>query len=201
MENKIIIPIIAAFILISAFTVYEMAQGNVEEIVFDKLTYNYTSHIWIPPNSAKGGSLGGYYKIHGVGPDFKFQIKLPGAEKAESPLDYTSDGLNGTGRLTSIEVTPNTIKALISGDLRKAMFETKYSGNFNMTCAAWTGKGAFSSENGTIPGTFKIDGPMTDWEGTFNLINRDRIILTMDYIYYPNGQKNKAKKLNDTIYM
>ncbi len=201
MENKIIIPVLAAFILISGFIIYELTQNNLEEIVFDQLTYNYTSSIWIPPISDKGGSLGGYYKINGVGRDFTFMIKLPGAEKAESPLDYTSDGLKGTGRLKSIEVTPNTILALINGDLRKAMFETRYSGNFNMSCAVWTGKGTFSSENGAIPGTFKIDGPMTDWEGTFKIKNDDRIVLTMDFIYYPNGEKNKAKRNKDIIYM
>ena len=146
------------------------------------IPYNYTSHVWIPPNSANGGSLGGYYKIYGQGRDFNFQIKLPGAEKAESPLDYTKEGLNGTGRLDNIEITYNTIQALLSGDFKKAMFETKFSGNFNMTCAAWTGSGTFRSENGEVPGTFKIDGPLTDWEGTFNIKNDQRIILTMDYI-------------------
>ncbi|MGF7119204.1 hypothetical protein [Methanobacterium oryzae] len=201
MKNKIIIPIIAVFIIISGFTAYGLTNGNLEDLVFDKMTYNYTSHIWIPPNSAKGGSLGGYYKIQGQGRDFTFQIKLPGAEKAESPLDYTKEGLNGTGKLDTIEITYNTIQALLSRDFKKAMFETKFSGNFNMTCAAWNGTGTFRSQNDEIPGTFKIDGPMTDWEGTFNIKNENRIILTMNYVYYPNGQISKAKKLNDTIYM
>ncbi|WP_414468890.1 hypothetical protein [Methanobacterium sp. ACI-7] len=201
MDNKIIIGIVTVLTIISGVTAYGISHDSLEDLIFDKMKYNYTSHVWIPPNSPKAGSLGGYYKINGQGQDFTFMIKLPGAEKAESPLDYTKEGLNGTGKLDSIQITFETIHALIFGDFKKAMFETKFRGNFNMTCAAWNGTGTFSSDNGTIPGTFKIDGPMTDWEGTFIVRNENRITLTMDYIYYPNLQINKAKKVTETIYM
>lgn len=200
-KHKVMLPLIVMIILISGFAAYELSQNSLEVILFDMIPYNYTSGVWIPPTSDNRGSLGGYYNIYGQGRDFTFQIKLPGAEKAESPLDYTEEGLNGTGRLDSIEITYNTIQALLSGNFKNALFETKFSGNFNMACAAWTGSGTFKSVAGTIPGTFNIDGPITDWEGTFNITNDKRIILTMDYVHYPNGQKNKAQKSTDIIYM
>ena len=198
-NKKVILPLIAVLIIASGFAAYGC---NLEGILFDMIPYNYTSDVWIPPNSASSGSLAGYYNIHGQGRDFTFFIKLPGAEKAESPLDYTKDGLNGVGRIDNIGITFNTIQALLSGDFKKAMLETKFSGNLNMTCAAWTGTGTFSSEGGEVNGNFKIYGAMTDWEGIFTIINENnRLVLRMDYVYYPIGQKNKSKSAYDIIYM
>jgi hypothetical protein len=197
--KKVLLPVIAALIIVSGFAAYEC---NLEGILFDMVPYNYTSDVWIPPNSNSSGSLAGYYTIQGLGRDFTFFIKLPGAEKAESPLDYTKEGLNGVGRIDNIGITFNTIHALLSGDFKKAMLETKFSGNLDMTCAAWTGTGTFSSESEKLNGTFKIDGAMTDWEGTFKIMNQNnRLVLRMDYIYYPIGQKNKEASAYDIIYM
>lgn len=198
-SRKNILLIIAAILIISGFTAYTC---DLEGVIFDMIPYNYTSDVWIPPNTANSGSLAGYYNIQGQGRDFNLLIKLPGAEKAESPLDYTKDGLNGTGRIDHIEITYNTITALLSGNFKKAMLETKFSGNLNMSCAAWTGTGAFSSESGKVNGTFNLDGAMTDWDGTFKIMNQNnRFVLRMDYIYYPNGQKDKATSSYDIIYM
>ncbi|OEC86799.1 hypothetical protein A9507_09525 [Methanobacterium sp. A39] len=189
----------AALIIISGFIAYGY---DLEGVLFDMIPYNYTSNIWIPPKSTSSGSLAGYYNIYGQGRDFTFFIKLPGAEKAESPLDYTKEGLNGVGKIDNIVITFNTIQALLSGDFRKAMVETRFSGNLNMSCAAWTGISAFSSENGKINGTFKLDGAITDWDGTFKIMNENnRLLLRMDYVHYPNGQKDKAQPAYDIIYM
>ena len=129
-------------------------------------------------------------------------MKLPGAEEAEGPLDYTRDGLDGTGRINNIEITFNTIHALLSGNFENALLETEFSGNLNMTCAAWTGTGTFSSEGGEMNGTFKIKGTITDWDGTFDIIkDNNRFVLRMDYIHYPIGQKNKAQSAYDIIYI
>ncbi len=200
LKNKnVILPLVAALILISGFVAYGY---DLEGAIFDMIPYKYTSSVWIPPNSAKSGSLAGYYNIQGHGRDFTLLIKLPGAEKAESPLDYTKDGLNGTGRIDHIEITYNTIQALLSGNFKEAMLETKFSGNLNMKCAAWTGTGIFSSESGKVNGTFKIDGAMTDWIGTFKIMNQNnRLILRIDYVHYPNDQKDKAQPAYDIIYM
>ncbi len=198
-KNRVILPIIAALIIISGVAAY---TGDLEGVLFDMIPYNYTSDVWIPPSSNSSGSLAGYYSIQGQGRDFTLLLKLPGAEKAESPLDYTKEGLNCIGRINNIGITYDTIQALLSGDFKKAMFETKFSGNLNMTCAAWTGTGTFSSESGKVNGTFKINGAITEWNGTFNIINENsRFVLRMDYVHYPKGQKNEAQPAYDIIYM
>ena len=127
---------------------------------------------------------------------------MPGAENKESPLDYTKDGLNGTGHLNNIDITYNTITSIWSGDLKGAMFNTKFGGIFNMSCAAWTGNGSFLNNGQNFTGNFKIDGPMTDWDGKFNLKDEGgRIKLQMNYVYYPNKDPQKAKNIQETIYM
>lgn len=189
-------------VLIFGFLTYGIASGSLEEIAFSNIPYNYTSHVWIPSNHQNGGSLGGFYSINGKGEDFNFTIMLPGAETKESPLDYTKDGLNGTGHLNNINITYNTITSLYSHDLKGAMFNTKFDGIFNMSCAAWTGKGSFSNNGQNLTGKFKIDGPMTEWKGTFNVKeDGNRIKLEMDYVYYPNNNPQKAKNIREVIYM
>lgn len=201
MTSKTMI-IFIALILICGTAAYGIASGTLEEIAFSNIPYNYTSGVWIPPTQQSSGSLGGFYSIYGKGEDFNFTIKLPGAETKESPLDYTKNGLNGTGHLNSINITYNTITSLWSHDLKGAMFNTKFDGIFNMSCAAWTGNGSFSNSGQNLTGKFKIDGPMTDWIGTFNVKeDGNRIKLQMNYVYYPNGNPQKAKNIQETIYM
>lgn len=196
---KLLLVISLIFIGISGYVVY---SGNIEEMIFDKIPYYYSSDLWIPPSYEAISSLAGYYAIWGQGRNFNFIIKLPGAENAESPLDYTKEGLNGTGTLKTMDITYNTIYDLYSGNVKKAMFDTKYSGDFEMKCAAWTGYGNFRSENGTIPGNFIINGTKTYWEGTFNVkYKKNRIVLEMNYTTYPQKDHSNVKKGGNVIYM
>lgn len=110
--------------------------------MFDQIPYSYTSYTSIPPNSPQGGSFGGYYEINGKGRNFEFHIALPGAEKYEiHEICYTPDGIRGHGEIEKIDVTYETILALLSGDLKRAIFETEFSGDFDMSCVVWTGSG------------------------------------------------------------
>jgi len=203
MSLKTTLPIFIAFLIISGTAAYGLTNGNIENYLFDQIPYNYTSHIWIPPNTSNGGSLGGFYTIQGQGREFSFHMVLPGAEGPESPLDYTSSGLDGTGKINSIHVTYSTISALLSHDLINAMFGTVFNGTYNMSCAAWTGNGTFSN-NGTenLFGTFQINGPMTYWEGNFTMTPQgNRIAVYSDYMYYPNKSPEMAKRVNKVNYM
>ena len=194
--------IIILVIIIAGFLAYGIASGSLEEAVFGYVPYNYSSHVWIPPNQQNGSSLGGFYSIYGQGENFKFKIALPGAENKESPLDYTKDGLNGTGHLNDIHITYNTLTSLLSGHPKDAMFNTAFDGVFNMSCAAWTGNGNFSNNGQNFTGNFMIDGPMTDWNGTFNVKEEgNRIKLQMNYVYYPNNNPQAAKNIHEIIYM
>ncbi len=186
--------ILIALVLICGAAAYGIASGTLEDAIFNSIPYKYTSGVWIPPNHQGEGSLGGFYSIYGQGKDFNFSIKLPGAESKESPLDYTKDGLNGTGHLNNLDITYNTISSLWSHDLKGAMFNTKFDGVFNMSCAAWTGNGSFTNNGQNFTGNFKIDGPCTDWTGTFNLKeDGNRIKIQMNYVWYPN--KNPQKEV------
>jgi hypothetical protein len=201
MNKKLTTTISIVIIILAGFTTLEITTGYLEDSIFNLIPYNYTSHVWIPSNNNEG-SLGGYYNIQGQGKNFNFFIKLPGASESESPLDYIEDGLTGTGKIKNIKITLNTLNALFSGDFKKAIFETEFSGDFDMKCAAWTGYGNFSSNGKSIPGKFIIKGPLTYWEGTFNVQNEsNRIILNMDFIYHPQNNPNIAKHAIKTVYM
>lgn len=205
MNKKILIVLGIIIVGFSALAVLEYTYGTISGVVFDQITYNYTSKVWIPPTNPddpNSASLGGFYKINGKGRDFHFFLKLTGAEKSESPLDYTADGLNGDGRIEYIKVTPSTIYSLLSKDIRGAMFNTTFKGRMNMTCAAWTGNATFQNNGTSFTGTFWIDGVMTDWEGNFTLVREGtRIALNSDYIYYHNALKSDAKRVQRTYYM
>jgi hypothetical protein len=195
MEKKHI-ALLVLIIAIAMVTVLEYTEGTVSALAFDQIKYNYSSHVWIPPNDQNGSSLGGYYKINATGRDFNMLMVLPGAEKSESPLDYTADGLRVTGRIETIKANYGTITALLQHNVKEAMFTTDFNGNMNMTCAAWTGTSNFKNKNKNFTGTFKIIGTMTDWEGNYTLTrNTNQIILTGDYIYYPHNQKT-AENIN-----
>lgn len=194
--------LIAAFI--SGFLILGFGINTLESMLFDQLPYNYISYISMPPNHPNESSIGGYYKIYGKGHDFNFRIILPGAEDQESPLDYTADGLNGTGKINDINITYGTLASLLSGDFKNALFNTKLSGNYTMACAAWTGYGNFTNTGQNFLGIFKISGVKTDWEGTFNLVpENDQIALKTEYILYPHGNKapDSIKEVKKTYYL
>lgn len=191
-------------IFMAGFLIMGIASSAFENFLFDQIPYTYTSYLSIPSNSPNESPLGGFYKFYGKGHDFNFHIVLPGQENVEDPLCYTKDGLNGTGRINDISITPNTIIALLSGKFKDALFNTKFNGVFNMSCAAWTGYGNFSNDGQNFPGYFKINGPMTDWEGTFNIAQENnRIALKADYIWYPHANKTSwnVKEVQKTYYM
>lgn len=195
---------VVTLVFLSGFLVIGTIQGTFEDFLFNQIPYNYTSYVSIPPNSANENSISGYYKIYGKGRDFNFRIVLPGAEEQESPLDYTADGLNGTGKINNIIITSATITSLLSGDFKNALFNTKLDGNFTMACAAWTGYGNFTNTGQNFLGNFKINGVMTDWEGKFNLVpENNQIALKTDYILYPHENKtpNNTKEIKKTYYM
>lgn len=205
MNQKILIIALVLVVAFSTLAVMEVSSGFISGLVFDQMSYNYTAKVWIPPTNPSdpnSASMGGFYKINGKGKDFKFFLKLSGAEKSESPLDYTADGLTGTGRIDEIKVTPGTIYALLTKDIKGAMFNTTFKGHMNLTCAAWTGKTYFQNDGKTFTGNFTIDGVMTDWEGTFTL-KRDgfRILGVSDFIYYPNNQRSTAISVQKTYYL
>ncbi|MEL7669210.1 hypothetical protein [Methanobacterium sp.] len=201
MNPKVYI-LIAAFI--SGFLILGFGINTLESMLFDQIPYNYTSYISMPPNHPNESPIGGYYKIYGKGRDFNFCIVLPGAENQESPLDYTADGLNGTGKINEINITYGTIISLLSGDFKNALFNTKINGNYSMACAAWTGYGNFTNTGQNFIGNFKINGVKTDWEGTFNLVpESNKIVLKADYIWYHHANKNDGsiRKVKKIYYM
>jgi hypothetical protein len=205
MNQKITILVVVLLFSFSTIAALEITQGTISGYVFDQIPYNYTAKVWIPPaniSDPNSASLGGFYKINGKGKDFNFLLKLSGAEKSESPLDYTADGLKGTGRIDEIKVTPGTIYALLNKDVKGAMFNTTFKGHMNLTCAAWTGITYFQNDGKTFTGNFTIDGVMTDWEGTY-ILKREgfRILGVSDFIWYPNNQRSTAKSVQKTYYL
>jgi hypothetical protein len=189
MPKKYII-LLVVIIAISGVVVLEYTQGTMSALAFDQMKYNFSSHVLIPPSDANGSSLGGYYIINATGRDFDMVMVLSNAEKSESPLDYTADGLHVTGRIDTIKANLATIIALYNHDVKTAMFNTDFTGTMNMTCAAWTGTSKFQNKNKNFTGTFKIIGTMTDWEGKYTLNqNSEQIVLTSDFIYYPHNNK------------
>jgi hypothetical protein len=191
-------------VIISGFLIFGITSSAIENFLFDQIPYNYTSYLSIPPNSPNDAPIDGYYKIYGKGHDFNFRIVLPTAENQESPLDYTKDGLNGTGKINNIAITYDTITSLLSGNFKNALFNTKIKGNYTMACASWTGYGNFTSNGQNFLGNFKINGVKTDWEGTFSLIpENNRMALKADYIWYHHANKNDGsiRTVKKTYYM
>lgn len=205
MNQKIIIIALVLVVAFSTVAVIEFSTGFVSGLVFDQIPYNYTAKVWIPPTNPddpNSASMGGFYKINGKGKDFNFFLKLSGAEKSESPLDYTSEGLNGTGHIDEIKVTFGTIQALLNKDVKGAMFNTTFKGHMNLSCAAWTGNTSFQNDGQTFKGNFTIDGVLTDWEGTYTLKRENfRILGVSDFIYYPNNQKSAAQIVQKSYYL
>lgn len=208
--QKKYIALIVIVAVIAVLGVLELTMGLVSALVFDQMDYTYSSHVIIPAYSnssssnATGSYLGGSYKINGTGRNFNILLTLPGAEKTESPLDYISDGLHITGHIDMVKVTPQTINYLLQKDFKGAMFNTIFTGNMNMTCAAWTGTSQFQNDGQHFNGTFFINGVVTDWKGNYTLTrdtSQGRIVISADYIYYPKNQPDKAIPLESIYYL
>jgi hypothetical protein len=139
----------------------------------------------IPSNSDATASLNGFFNVNGLGKNFNFHMMLPGAEKAESPLDYTSNGISGTGKVETIDITFDSVKSIFTMNLVNAVFNTKLSGVFNMSCAAWTGNGTFVNDGKNFTGNFTINGQETNYLGNYSLQKENnRIIIISDYGYW-----------------
>lgn len=200
-DKKIKIGILATLIIVSGFMIYETANGNLMSYAFDQINYNYTGYASIPNNTQNGGSLGGPYNISGKGQKFTFNVVMRGAENFEDPLCYTSSGLKGNGTIDTINVTFNTIKDLLNHDFKSAMFQTPVTGHFDMSCAAWTGFSNFSNNGTDFIGNFKINGVVTDWEGTYKFVpDGNKIAVITSYIWYSVGQTNTTQ-VNRTYYL
>ena len=194
---------LAVFILIFGFLVVETVEGAIPGIIFDQISYNYTGYASIPALSNTTGSLGGVYDIQGKGTNFKFDIIMPGAENYEDPICYTKSGLKGEGTIENIKISYKTILSLWNRDFKSAMFETPFTGKYNMSCAAWTGYGNFTNNGTSFMGNFKIDGVDTDFQGTFQLaLQNNKIVAKSDYICYPHGKKSpeNTRHINQTYY-
>jgi len=194
--------LIVLLILVVTVGILEYTQGIVSALAFNQMDYNYHSEVIIPPSTSNGSYLGGYYDINGTGRNFNMVLVLSGAEKSESPLDYTSDGLKVTGHIDTVKATPQTITYLLQRNLKAAMFNTILNGNMNMTCAAWTGTSHFQNDGENFNGTFFINGVMTDWEGNYTLTqNRSRIVITADYFYWSKKTPENKKPVHSVYYI
>jgi hypothetical protein len=201
-DKKIKLIIITILIIVSGFMAFEIASGSLLSYAFDEIGYNYTGFVSIPNNTVDGGSLGGTYNIQGNGQTFTFNVIMRGAENFEDPLCYTSSGLKGNGTIDTINITPSTIKDFMNHDFKTAMFQTPLTGHFDMSCASWTGYSNFTNNGTDFIGKFKINGPDTDWEGTYRFVpNGTRIAVVTSYIWYPVNQTNNITKVNRTYFM
>jgi hypothetical protein len=201
MEKKYIVLIVLA-LSISTLAIVDYSTGAVEMLIFNQIDYAYAHDVWLTPLSNDTGSIAGYWKIWGKGHNFDFKVVLPGAELFDlheingTQICYDKNGLWGNGSLTYVKVTYGTLSALLSKDLKKAMFCTEFSGIYNMTCAAWTGGGNFANNGKTFNGTFFIIGKATDFQGNFTLSQEgDRIKIVSTYILYAHGQPNSTNKI------
>jgi hypothetical protein len=200
-DKKLKISIITILIIISGFMMYEIASGDLLSYAFDEIGYNYTGFVSIPNDTTNGGSLGGTYNIEGNGQTFTFNVDLRGAQNFEDPLCYTSSGLKGNGTIDTINITPNTIKDLLNHDFKSAMFQTPVTGHFDMSCAAWTGYSNFTNNGTNFIGKFKINGPDTDFEGTYKFVpDGNQIAVVTSYIWW-NPPNTNTTQVNKTYFM
>lgn len=186
MNKKIWIPTIIILFILGFFLVVA-TQPRFDEVLFEQFPYNYTAATLVPSHSNVNASLGGFFSLYGQGKNFKFNIMIPGAEKAESPLDYTSNGISGQGKIDTIIINFDSIKKLSSMDLIGTIFVTPISGTFNMSCAAWTGNGTFNNNGKDFTGKFNIHGQLTDFWGNYTLIRENRsiaVISDYDYLHW-----------------
>lgn len=202
MQKNYVIIILVVAVAIGSIGILEYTMGTVSALTFDQMKYSHSSQVTLPPVTPGGSYLGGSYELNGTGRNFNILLVLSGAEKSESPLDYTSDGLKVTGHIDMIKVTSPTINYLLQKDLKGAMFNTIFNGNMNMTCAAWNGTSQFQNNGKNFNGTFFINGVYTDWEGNYTLTREEgRLVITADYIYYPKDKPEEADDLHSVYYL
>lgn len=210
MNRKLLLVLgIIVVLSLTGLIILEYSQGAVTGLIFDQYSYNYTSKVWIPPkdasanpSTAAGSSLGGYYHVEGKGRDFNLHMVISGAEKTESPLDYTADGLWATGHLYDIHPTWDTINHLLNRQYQQAVLNTQFKGYMNLTCAAWNGTSHFQNDLKHFNGTFTITGTMTDWHGSYRIVDENgRMVLVGEYIYYPVDNPALAKKVEKSFYI
>lgn len=205
-NKKIALILLGAIIIMGAVGAYGVL--TMQDYIFEKIPYTYTTYVSLPPDSPEGGSLGGYLNIHGQGSNFNFDVAIPGAAKAyenrsdEGFLTYTEEGLNGTGKIESIDISLSTISGLIGGNFKEVMVNTPLKGTLNMTCAGWVGNASFINEGAGLEGVFVINGVHTYWAGNFTMeIVDGRIALPAEYIYHPQGNPSKTTAVNKTFYL
>ncbi len=209
--NRNVLLVIGIIVVLSltGLVLLEYSQGAVTGLIFDQYSYNYTSKVWIPPKdtsasptTAAGSSLGGYYQVSGKGRDFNLHMVISGAEKTESPLDYTADGLWATGHLYDIHPTWDTLNYLLNHQYQQAVLNTQFKGYMNMTCAAWNGTSHFQNNLTNFTGNFTITGTMTDWQGTYQIVDENgRMVLVGDYTYYPVDNPANVKRVQKSFYI
>jgi len=190
MKKKIYIPSII-FLFIICFFLLVATQPAVDGFLFEQIPYNYTSSVNIPSHSGNA-SMQGFFDAYGKGKNFNFHIMLPGAEKAESPLDYTSNGITGQGTIENIGFNFNMIKSVLMMDLKGVFFNTKLAGVFNMSCAAWTGNGTFYNDGKNFVGTFTIHGQRTNYWGNYSLQRENNHIAIISDFDYINWYRNET---------
>lgn len=199
--NKSKIGIIILLIIVLGSATAYITRDSLMSYAFDQMNYNYTGYASIPNNTHNGGSLGGTYNVYGKGEHFNFKVDMKGADQYEDPLCYTSSGLTGNGTVDTINVTSNTVKDLFNRDFKSAMFETPVTGHFDMKCAAWTGYSNFTNNGTDFIGYFKINGPMTDFEGTYKFVPQGtRIAVVSSYLWWNVNSTNKTQ-INKTYYI
>ncbi|UTB33134.1 MAG: hypothetical protein NKF70_02345 [Methanobacterium sp. ERen5] len=199
--NKSKIGIIIILIIVMGSATAYITRDSLMSYAFNQMNYNYTGYTSIPNNTHNGGSLGGTYNVYGKGEHFNFKVDMKGADQYEDPLCYTSSGLTGNGTVDTINVTSNTVKDLFNRDFKSAMFETPVTGHFDMKCAAWTGFSNFTNNGTDFIGYFKINGPMTDFEGTYRFVPQGtRIAVVSSYLWWNVNSTNKTQ-INKTYYI
>lgn len=203
MSRKILLPI-GIVLFLAGILMMALATPPVQNYVFEQVPYNYSSSVLLPSDTNNSGSLFGFDSINGKGKNFNFSVILPGAQGYDDPFCYSKDGLNGTGKIDHIQITFDTLKSLLAGDMVGAMFNTNMNGTFTMNCGNWTGTGTFSNNVKSFSGTFVIIGEYTDWDGNFTLVRQDnRIAVIADYIYYPHANKTpeNTRQVHKVDYM
>lgn len=205
-NKKIALILLGAIIIMGAVGAYGVL--TMQDYIFEQIPYTYTTYVSLPPDSPEGGSLGGYLNINGQGSNFNFDVAIPGAAKAyenrtdEGFLTYTEEGLNGTGKIESIDISLSTISGLIGGNFKELMVNTPLKGTLNMTCAGWDGNASFINEGAGLEGVFVINGVHTYWAGNFTMeIVDGRIALPAEYIWHPQGNPSKTTRVNKTFYL
>jgi hypothetical protein len=87
---------------------------------------------------------------------------------------------------------------------QEAILNTRFKCHMNMTCAAWNGTTTFQNRISDFKGVFIITGPYNDWEGTYQIQEKNgRMVLGADYIYYPHGNKTQEniRSIKNSYYL